>query len=65
MDGFNIIRQLRSDRETSGIPIVAVTALVSKDDQVKISNAGFDGYISKPFFIEALEETVCRFLRLT
>ncbi|WP_169612316.1 response regulator [Nodosilinea sp. P-1105] len=65
VDGFNIIRQLRSDSETSAIPIVAVTALASKDDQVKILNAGFDGYISKPFLIEALEEMVCRFLRLT
>lgn len=62
MDGYSLIRQLRADGATQNIPVVAVTALASADDRHKILNAGFDGYLSKPFLIQSLEQLIHRFI---
>ncbi len=62
VDGYSLIQQLRADGKTQGIPVVAVTALASSDDRHKILTAGFDGYLSKPFLIQSLEQLIYRFI---
>jgi two-component system cell cycle response regulator len=48
IDGYEVMRRLRSHRDLAGIPVVAVTALAMVGDRDKILRAGFDGYLSKP-----------------
>jgi two-component system, cell cycle response regulator len=59
LDGFQVVRTLKSEGEFSQLPIVAVTALAMVGDRDKILKAGFDGYISKPIrpetFIDEME----------
>ncbi len=48
MDGLEATRILKSDKDTSSIPVVALTAhAVTGYDEV-VKDAGCDGYISKP-----------------
>lgn len=62
MDGYEVARRLRADRDCSKIPIVAVTALAMVGDREKILAAGFDGYIAKPIESELFLSQVNAFL---
>ena len=53
---------LRGKPDTAAIPIVAVTASVMQQDRTLITEAGFDGYISKPINIKEFLESVGRAL---
>lgn len=48
MDGFEMLRALRANPITAGLPIVAVTAFHTPELRVKARNAGFNGYFPKP-----------------
>jgi two-component system, cell cycle response regulator DivK len=54
MDGVAALRELRASPETGGIPVVAVTASVMKEDRDRLLRAGFDGYLEKPIDVRAL-----------
>jgi two-component system cell cycle response regulator DivK len=58
MSGLDVLRELRTDPEMRGIPVVAVTASAMAQDRQKILGAGFDGYQSKPIAVRAFLETV-------
>jgi two-component system cell cycle response regulator DivK len=64
MDGIEALRQLRADPDTSGIPVMAVTASAMTHDRAKIVAAGFDSYQSKPIsvkpFLAAVRELLDR-----
>jgi two-component system cell cycle response regulator DivK len=48
MDGLEAVGLLKGDATTSGIPVIALTALAMKGDEERIREAGCDGYIAKP-----------------
>ncbi|HLK64983.1 MAG TPA: response regulator [Bryobacteraceae bacterium] len=48
MDGLELTRQLKQNRETRDIVLVALTACAMKGDAEKAFEAGCDGYITKP-----------------
>lgn len=48
MDGYEMLRILRSDDTFSQIPVIAVTARAMKGDDVKCLQAGASDYIPKP-----------------
>lgn len=58
IDGFLVCDILREDRETSDIPVIAVTVLNSEDDIRRIKECGVKGYMEKPVNVEELLETV-------
>lgn len=62
ISGLDITKRIKSDREISDIPIIAVTAFAMKDDEEKILRAGCEAYISKPISIVHFLETIRRFL---
>jgi len=66
MDGYETTRQIRIKEEDvpKHTPIVAVTASALVDDKQKCFDAGVDHYISKPFQLNDILETVNRFLPL-
>lgn len=48
MDGFETCKKLKQDSETTGMPVVMVTALTEQEDRVKGLEAGADDFITKP-----------------
>lgn len=49
MDGFEVCRRIKENPETSGIPIVMLTAKKSNNDVERGRLAGAEAYITKPF----------------
>lgn len=49
MDGFELCRLIKSTYETSHIPVVLLTALTDKADQLQGLGLGADCYLTKPF----------------
>ena len=58
MDGVTALGQLRADKATSAIPVVAMTASVMKEDRERFDKAGFDGFITKPIDVRAFPQQV-------
>ncbi|WP_243374454.1 response regulator [Geotalea sp. SG265] len=62
MDGFEVCRRIKENPETSGIPIVMLTAKKSNNDVERGKQAGAEAYITKPFrsakVIEVIESLI-------
>ncbi len=48
MDGFQTCKKIKSDPETTHIPVVMVTALSEVEDRIKGLEAGADEFLTKP-----------------
>ena len=64
MDGLEILRRLRSGRDTGDIPVIMLTARTAEMDRVSGLEAGADDYVVKPFGME-LQARVKAVLRRT
>ena len=62
MDGWEVLRQLKEADDTSGIPVVLLTAKTSEEDQIRGWEEGILEYISKPFNPLSLGDWAARFL---
>lgn len=54
LDGFEVCEQLKSDRRTSHIPIIMLTARADQESKLKGLQYGADLYLGKPFDQEEL-----------
>lgn len=54
MDGNELCRWVKSDKRTSGIPLVLLTAKQSVENKVEGLTIGADDYVTKPFNMEVL-----------
>ena len=57
-NGFDVCRELKSDNETKGIPIVMLTAHDSESDRAVGFAAGAAEYLTKPFGPLELIDTI-------
>ena len=62
-DGISILKKLRSDKKTSGIPVIMLTAKDSEFDIVTGLDSGADDYVTKPFGMMALLSRIKAVLR--
>ena len=62
ISGLDATRLLKNDDQTKNIPIIAVTAFISSEYEIKALESGCDAYISKPVNIDKLLRTVEFFL---
>lgn len=62
MTGYEAIRRLKADPVTAAIPVLALTGSAMKGDDLKVREAGADGYLTKPLDAGAFRETLRRFL---
>ena len=58
MDGWEAAEKLKSDTETNGIPIIALTAHAMQGDREKALEAGCDEYDTKPVNLKRLLEKI-------
>jgi len=62
IDGYEVTRRLKTDRELRHIPIIALTAHAMKGDMEKALAAGCDYYIPKPIDVRELPKQIKHFL---
>ncbi len=65
MDGWALVRQLRSHSELAMLPVIFLTALSAEDDRIRGFRLGADDYVTKPFRFEELDLRVTKTLRRT
>lgn len=63
MDGWDLIRALRSRAEFAFVPVIFLTALSSDDDRIRGFRLGADDYLTKPFRFEELDLRVEKTLK--
>ncbi|HUH06260.1 MAG TPA: response regulator [Egibacteraceae bacterium] len=58
LDGFDVLDRIRAEPEFAHIPVIILTAKTGEDPHVAAFRAGADGYLTKPFDVEALVSQV-------
>ncbi|MBN1288767.1 MAG: response regulator [Actinobacteria bacterium] len=58
MDGFEVLRELKSNPETEEIPVIMLTARSMEEDILKGFDSGAVDYIVKPFSVSELAARV-------
>lgn len=57
-DGYEFCKRIKKDERTSHIPVLLLTALHSREHELKGLSSGADDYITKPFDISVLQAKV-------
>ncbi len=63
MDGFELCRLMKSTYETSHIPVILLTALSGKAEQLHGLGLGADDYLTKPFDMTLLVQRIKSIIR--
>ena len=58
VSGLDLIHLIRADKTLSEVPIMAVTAYSTREDEERIRAAGAQAYVSKPISVMRFAETV-------
>ncbi|SHG39781.1 hybrid sensor histidine kinase/response regulator transcription factor [Dysgonomonas macrotermitis] len=62
MDGFELLRTLKNNYETSHIPVVLLTSKTEHVDRITAFEKGADIYLPKPFNIDELDAIVANLI---
>jgi CheY-like chemotaxis protein len=62
LDGFGVIRKLRTNPAYADVPVIALTASAMAGDRDSVLAAGFSEYISKPVNMSRLRREIARLL---
>jgi len=54
LDGYEAMKQIRTQEKFKNLPVIALTAKAMKDDKQKCIDAGANDYITKPIDVERL-----------
>jgi DNA-binding response OmpR family regulator/two-component sensor histidine kinase len=64
VNGIDMVNKLKSDKRTSHIPVILLTALNDQQQQIKGLATGANDYITKPFDFEVLNAKIKSLLEL-
>ncbi len=64
MNGYEAAKILKRESETSGIPVIALTASTMQSEEVKIKGQ-FDGYLRKPVHRKNIVDELIKFIPYT
>ena len=63
MDGFELCRLIKSTFETAHIPVILLTALNEKSQQLHGLGLGADDYLTKPFDMNLLHQRISNIIQ--
>ena len=63
MNGFDLLKAIKSDDSLKTIPVLMVTAEARKEDILLAAQSGAAGYVVKPFTKATLEEKVQKIMQ--
>ncbi len=58
MEGWEVLRALKARPETSGVPVVVVSARTGPEDRMRSLDLGADDLVAKPFDIRELQARI-------
>lgn len=58
MDGYTLLKKLKSNSNTNHIPIILLTSNADSADRIEGLDKGADAYMTKPFIMEELQKLV-------
>jgi len=61
MDGIEALKKIKLDARLEDLPVIAVSAYSSPEDEVEFINLGFNSFISKPVDFDRLKEVIIQF----
>jgi two-component system cell cycle response regulator DivK len=61
-DGFQVLKELKSDQRSRMIPVVALTANAMQGDKERALRDGFTGYLTKPLSLSTIRGELARLL---
>ncbi|MGA1874501.1 MAG: response regulator [bacterium] len=62
IDGLAVVREIKKDRRTRSIPVIALTARAMKGERETIIKAGCDDYLAKPIHPQQLLSSIKKLL---
>ncbi len=65
LDGFGLLRALRADPRTAGVPVILLSARAGEESRVEGMQAGADAYLVKPFYARELLAHVGALLQIS
>ena len=65
LDGFQLVKALRTDPDLAGIPVIVVSARAGEEARIEGLGAGADDYVVKPFHARELLARVGALLELS
>jgi PAS domain S-box-containing protein len=60
MDGYEVARRIRQDRDLGAVQLVALTGWGQEDDRRKSKEAGIDVHLVKPLDLSTLRAVLCK-----
>ena len=63
MNGYKVSRLLKFDEKYQHIPILMITAKTQETDRITGIETGADGYITKPFEMDALIKLIRNYIK--
>jgi chemosensory pili system protein ChpA (sensor histidine kinase/response regulator) len=63
MDGFDLVRNLRSDPRWRGLPVIMITSRIAQKHKDHATELGVDHYLGKPYSEEDLLALIGRYTR--
>lgn len=63
MDGMMLVKSLKSNVQTSHIPVIILSAKVDDNSKIMALDYGVDDYIEKPFSADVLRARICNIIR--
>lgn len=58
MDGYDLLRQVRSEDSYAKTPFLFLTAYGERDNRIRANEGGCDGYLTKPVDFSVLDSTI-------
>jgi len=62
VDGFSMVRELKSHADTRHVPVVVVTGMDNAESRAKALEAGCVGFIAKPIDMRQFPKQIAQFL---
>jgi CheY-like chemotaxis protein len=63
VDGFTLLRTVRSIAGFEALPAIAVTGFASEEDRLRVTAAGYAAHLPKPVDPDVLARTIARVIR--